>query len=83
METKERIRCIHVNSAGGLYTLVVGGEAAYSGQDKLTTITEITKVVGIGPHGASYVYRVYCEAATSRSESRSLLSSLSRPSWRK
>ena len=61
METKERIRCIHVNSAGGLYTLVVGGEAAYSGQDKLTTITEITKVVGIGPHGASYVYRVYCE----------------------
>ena len=61
METKERIRCIHVNSAGGLYTLVVGGDAAYSGQDKLTTIKLIDRVRSLGPHGEVNVYRVYCE----------------------
>ena len=61
METKERIRCIHVNSAGGVFTLNVGCDTAWPGQDKLTMVTKIEKVLVVGPHGAGYVYRVYCE----------------------
>jgi len=65
----ERIRAIHVNSSGGLYVFVVGGEPGCSGQDPLDDpiavmrITSIDKVMVIGPHGASYVYRVYCKGA--------------------
>jgi len=61
METKERIRAIHINTASGLSSFVVGEDAAYSGQDKLTTVKLIDRALSLNPHGAGYVYRVHCE----------------------
>ena len=59
MESKERIRGIHVNTAGGSYAIIVGEDSVYSGRDEPTTVLTIDKVMGVGPEGAMNVYRVF------------------------
>ena len=61
MESKERIRAIHINTSSGMFPLFVGSGGVDSGREEITRVTKIEKVMGIGPHGAVNVYRVHCE----------------------
>ena len=56
---KERIRGIHVNTAGGVHALIVGEDSVYSGRKESTTVLTIDKIMGVGPEGAMNVYRVF------------------------
>ena len=63
MEPKERIRGVHINTASGLISLMVGETAPYvcSRSEEGSKVTKIDKVLGLGPSGAVNVYRVHCE----------------------